>query len=279
MDTVSTLAALDRVDRMVPEAPPASFLRGEVLTATGDSTGAVTAYRIAWRGDPDRGVYREAFLRSLLALGKRLYEEEAYAEAWDLVAEASSLETSSDLAYLTGLVAYARARSVLPEAQEEYLLRAEEAFRRVLAADPGDEDAEFNLGAVVLAQDRFEEAAGIYRNLLRRNPKSGALFLALSHVHGLSGDNEAALAEEALGKALRSGEPVANPGAWAARAADRFPESDLATAYTAWAGPEEVYTYTIPGGGLVEAWFYWTRGWAAAFREGGRIGSVVPLGL
>ena len=36
---------------------------------------------------------------------------------------------------------------------------------------------------------------------------------------------------------------------------------------------DAVQTYQRQEGGLVEVWFYWDRGTALAFRDGGRVGA------
>jgi tetratricopeptide (TPR) repeat protein len=149
---------------------------------------------------------------------------------------------------------------------------ARESFERVLERKPDDEDALFNLGAVLLSMERYPEATRVYRELISRHPRDGGLYLALARAHSLGGESEAAAAEDAIGRALRTGDPVGDPATWAVRAAERYPGTDLDTVYVDLGSPEDIYTYNVPGGSLVEVWFYWNAGSVHAFREGGRIG-------
>ncbi len=101
--------------------------------------------------------------------------------------------------------------------------------------------------------------------------------MVLSRAHSFAGEPRLAAVEEAVGRALRGGEPVQDPAGWAGRAAARFPGSDLASAYARLAVPEAIYTYSPPGGALVEVWFYWNRGLLYAFRDGGEVGTPLAL--
>jgi tetratricopeptide (TPR) repeat protein len=269
--------ALDRAEAMAPKDPRTAYLRGMLHLAGGDAGKALPFLRAAWESDPDDKEYRRDLREAMIAVGQGLYQEGQHEEAWEVLNEARELQETPDLDYLRGMVAYARARNLEDEEKWAYLAWAEDAFRSVLDHGSGDEDARFNLGAVLLASEQYEEAAEIYRRLIADNVTDGGLYLALSRAHSMSGQTEAALAEEAIGKALRAGAPVDNPAIWGRRAADRFPESDLALGFEELGPPQAVYTYTVPGGALVEVWFYWSKDVIRAFKEGGRVGSPVYL--
>lgn len=115
---------------------------------------------------------------------------------------------------------------------------------------------------------RPAEAADLYLGLVMDEPENGNYYLALSRAHSLSGEPDLATTEEAAGRALTSGEPVHDPLSWAERAADRFRRSDLAAAYFEFLAPDVIRTYSLPGGGLVEVWFFLRQGRVMAFREG-----------
>lgn len=270
-------AALDRSEAMVPNDPRTSLLRGKLFSSEGDLDAALMAFRTAWMLKPEDTETRDTLLGALLADAQKRYEAEDFQGAWEEVEEAVQIQDSPDLEYLRGLVAYAQARRAPDMDKPAYLSLAEKAFRTVLNHSPDDEDASFNLGAVLLASEQYTEAARIYWSLIDKHPRDGRLYLALSHVHSMNGDSEAAVAEEAIGKALRAGQPVEDPLGWADRAGERFPESDLATVLAADGAPEAIYTYTVPGGGLVEVWFYDRQGLVDVFREGGRLGTTIEI--
>jgi len=270
-------AALDRAEVMVVGRPRTVFLRGRILAARGDVEGALASYRRALTMNPDDREIRRALIRTLAEDGRRLNEARDYPAAWDRLHEAAELDGGPDLRYLLGTVAYSWAQEAEEGKREELLGRAAKAFQKVLDLAPDDQDASYNLGAVLLAARRFDEAVGLYRRLIAVNPRDGELYLALSLAHSHLGQSDLALAEEAVGRALRANQPVDNPARWAARASKRFPQSDLAEAYRDSLAPDAVYTYQKLGGGLVEVWFYRSRGLALAFRDGGRFGAPVEL--
>jgi tetratricopeptide (TPR) repeat protein len=270
-------SALDRAEIMVPFDPRTTFLKGKVAAAGGDPEGALVYLRRAALADPGNETFRDALVEVLLSTAHGRYEAEDYTGAWDRLEEARTQSPQADIDYLRGLVAYAWSRNAGDPERFERLDSARESFERVLDRNPDDEDALFNLGAVLLSLERYPDAVGVYRDLLGRHPTDGGLYLALARAHSLSGESEAAVSEDAVGRALRSGEPVSDPATWALRAAERYPETDLDTVYADQGSPEDIYTYNVPGGSLVEVWFYWNAGFVYAFREGGRMGLPVFL--
>lgn len=275
--TAQADSALDRAEMMVPFDPRTTFIKGKVAAADGDSEGALVYLRRAVTADPGNAAFQDALAEVLMSAAHSRYEAEDYAGAWELLEEARTQSPRADIDYLRGLVAYAWARNAEDPQRSERLDNARESFERVLDRNPDDEDALFNLGAVLLSLERYPDAVRAYRDLLGRHPTDGGLYLALARAHSLSGESEAAASEDAVGRALRTGEPVSDPATWARRAAERYPETDLDTVYVDLGSPEDIYTYNVPGGSLVEVWFYWNAGSVYAFREGGRMGLPVFL--
>lgn len=269
--------ALEQAEMLVPGHPRTLYLLGRVSLEQGDALAAIPDLRLAWESDPDHEEYRDVLREALILAGEGFYQDEEFDRSWEVLSEASQLESTPDLQYLKGLVAYAWARTTETDDHWDHLSRAETAFRAVLEERPGDTDARFNLGAVLLALEEYDEAIVLYRDLLTENPTDGGLYLALSRAHSMGGDTDAGLAEEAIGSALRAGDPVDNPATWSSRASERFPASDLAMVYLEQGVPEAVYTYALPGGSLVEVWFYWEAEIVEAFREGGRIGRTISI--
>lgn len=270
-------AALVSATDLVPADAETQVLQGRLREHRGDLPGAVESYRRALTLDPGRDEAEEALAGALADLGRERYDAGRFGEAEALVAEALTLDSDPDLHYLQGTIAYARAQQITGDARMEQLNRAASEFRLVLRADPGDDDARFNLGAVLLASEQFEAAAEVYLELIARNPKQGDLYMALARAHSLAGELSLTATEEAIGRALRVGEPVDDPSRWARLSAERFPHTELATTYFDLMVPDAIQTYTLPGGGLVEVWFYWRESVVEAFREGGRLGPTFNL--
>jgi len=253
------------------------YLRGRLAEAQDRPADALVRYREAHRLDKGDRLRSEALVTLLVADARRHTQRGRFAQARDALREAREVADSPELRYLEGSVFYAWAEHVTGEERRQYLNQAAVAFQDVLRRQPDDQDAAYNLGAVLLAAERYGEAVVLYQNLVARNPRDGEPYQALSLAHGHLGQSLLSQAEEAVGRALRADEPVDRPGTWAERSARRFPGSDLAKEFRQGASPEDVYTYERLGGGLVEVWFYWNRGRVVAFREGGRIGIPVEL--
>ena len=268
---------LGAAEVLVPGDATTLFLRGRSREAQGDAAGAVEAYRLAVVKSPGDREKQRALAGALAALAEARYEEGAPREAWNLLQEVRRNDPAADLDYVEGTVAYALARTVPEEERGPHLDAAADAFARHLRRHPQDADARFNLGAVLLAAERYGEAVAIYLDLIAADPQDGDLYMVLSRAHSFAGQPEMAAAEEAVGHALRAGEPVENTADWAARAAARFPGSDLAETYAGQGTPEAIHTYSLPGGALVEVWFYWIDGSLHAFREGAHLGPPVTL--
>ncbi len=82
--------------------------------------------------------------------------------------EARRADPGADLSYVEGTVAYALAKTAPEGERERYLDAAAEAFTGYRRRHPEDADAQFNLGAVLLAAERYQEAIAVYLGLLAR---------------------------------------------------------------------------------------------------------------
>jgi len=70
---------------------------------------------------------------------------------------------------------------------------AESALEQALALNPGDAQAETLLGWALMAQERFDEAAGWFDRVLERQPQYALAHLNLGYVHLRRGEHDAAL--------------------------------------------------------------------------------------
>lgn len=271
-DSVLALAEAAR-----PDHPRTLFVRAEAAVARGDAEAALDFYRRAYRGE-DSEAHRDALTAALLADAEARYKAKDLEGAGARIEEAGIVNPETPLDRYRGWIAYAAAERSEGDERARHLADAEARFRQVLEREPEDLDALLDLGSVLLAEQQYAEAVSLYRGALARHPEDGGLFLALARAHGFTGENAAATAEEAAGRALRSGEPVADAAAWARNGAGRFPESELARTLSAAGPPETIRTYTVPGGHLVEVWFYRKRGHVDVFREGVRVGERIHFG-
>jgi tetratricopeptide (TPR) repeat protein len=276
-DLPAVSQALDVADALSPDQPSTLYLRAEFAAAEGDSDAALDYYRRAWSGDPS-GEHRDALTRALLDRAQAKFRAQDLDGAEKLVEEAGGVDPAADLDRLRGLIAYARAERTQGDESTAYLGEAETSFRRSLERTPGDPETSLDLAGVLLALGRYPEAADLYRGLLARNPEDGGLYLALSRAEGMAGNTGLGEALEAAGRALRAGDPVADPAGWAQSGARRYPDSELATTVQDLGPPDAIRTYGVPGGGLVEVWFYRNRGVVDVFRDGTRVGTRILIG-
>lgn len=259
-----------------PGHPRTAFLLGQLEAAAGRDDAALAYYREAHAAAPDDREIADTFAASLVARADAAEAERRYAEAWSALAEASRLVADTDLHYRQGTLAYAWAEASAGAERRERLDLSAAAFGKVLDRVPNDQDAAYNLGAVLLAAERYGEAIEAYRKLLRLAPRDGEVYLALSAAYARIGDTSLAAASEAIGRTLRAADPVEDPAAWARRSAERYPGGDLARIYGEFGAPQSVYTVRM-GGALVESWFYDKDRQAASFRDGALAGSVFRL--
>jgi tetratricopeptide (TPR) repeat protein len=271
-DSVLALA-----DAARPDHPRTLFVRAEAAVARGNAEAALDYYRRAYRGE-DSEAHRDALTAALLADAQARFKAKDLAGAAARIEEAGTVNPKTPLDRYRGWIAYAAAERSEGEERARHLADAEARFRQALEREPENLDALLDLGSVLLAEQQYPEAVALYRGALADHPEDGGLFLALARAHGFTGENAAATAEEAAGRALRGGEAVADADAWARNGAARFPQSELERTLSASGPPETIRTYTVPGGHLVEVWFYRKRGHVDVFRDGVRVGERIQFG-
>ena len=267
---------LDQADAMEPAHVRTELLRGKIAWDERRIAEAAEHFRHPYAQDHSSEALT-GLCDALSAQGREAYQAAKYARAWDLLTEAQEIESRPDLHLFLGTVAYSWAQTLPVEDRRPHLEDARAAFERALRAHPEDDDARFNLATSLLAIGDYAGAADLYKKMVARDPENGNFYMALARAHSLSGDSGIATTEEAIGRALTVGEPVHDPPSWASRSADRFARSHLAGAYREAMAPQAIRTYSLPGGGLVEVWFYWDRGVIEAFREGARLGPAFTL--
>lgn len=270
------LVQLDAADAMRPDTAETLLMRGQVAKSKKDSPAAADYFRRSLEQQPSK-IARTGLCDALISQGRKAYEAGSYAQAWELLTEAQSVESRPDLYLFLGTVSYSWAQTLPADQRGEHLEQARVAFTQALEANSDDEDARFNLATCLLAMGRYDEAAQIYQGMVERDRENGNFYMALARAHSLAGQSALATTEEAIGRALTVGEAVLDPPSWAERSAERFARSDLARSYAEAMAPQAIRTYSLPGGGLVEVWFYWDRGVVEAFRDGARLGPPFRL--
>ena len=168
---------------MVPEDGTTLFLRGRSREAQNDFTGAVEAYRLAAAKDPSSRERKVALAGALTSLGEARYDAGEFTQAWDLLQEARRADPTADLSYVEGTVAYALAKTAPEGDRGRHLDVAAAAFTGYRRRPRTMRTPQFNLGAVLLAAERYQEAIRIYLDLLASDPKDGDLYMVLSRAH------------------------------------------------------------------------------------------------
>ena len=97
------------------------------------------------------------------------------------------------------------------------------AFRRELAHQPADFEANLQLGQILLARKRFEEARPFLERAVQLRPHSEEIHASMAELERLTGHAEAALRERKLGGAVVSASPsLASDGPPVGSAAPEF---------------------------------------------------------
>jgi tetratricopeptide (TPR) repeat protein len=85
---------------------------------------------------------------------------------------------------------------------------AESLFRRAIDAAPYESEPRVQLGNLLLAQRRLDEAAGLFEEGLRTEPESAVLHLGLGHSFALAGKMDRAIESFESALALDPGSPL-----------------------------------------------------------------------
>ena len=150
--------------------------------------------------------------------------------------------------------------------------RAIEFYKRVGEDDPDDIDAVFNMGMAYLALGNLDESIRLLRDAVDRDPRVCEFHKMLGTAYARTGDNELAVAELVLSKALDPNRGTRMndldsgllPEGMRARYSDI---GDLTKAIKDFGKPEEILLYE-ESDYRVESWFYWTKGAAMYFVNG-----------
>jgi len=147
-------------------------------------------------------------------------------------------------------------------------------YEQVLRKSPDDIDALTNLGMVQFKLDRINEAIQLLRNVEQKDPRVPEVHKILGSVYARTGEKELAVTEIVFSKALdpQKGKRTSDLDSWLSPEALKARYGDITemTKVIQEQGtPWEVYVYE-ESGGLVEVWFYPSKGKALYF-VGGRI--------
>jgi TolB-like protein/Flp pilus assembly protein TadD len=154
--------------------------------------------------------------------------------------------------------------AVLPKARLTYLLftqgrleEAEEVARKSRALDPLDWPSYLNLGRVLIARERYDEAEAFLRKGIELRPKGARWHMHIAHIYLLKGNPAAALEEARLEPAgffqdyaFTLAQQAQGDGAGADTALQKFIEKDgeagrfqIASIYAFRKQPDEMFTW------------------------------------
>jgi tetratricopeptide (TPR) repeat protein len=212
---------------------------------------------------------RDAIASGAFADGIKLFEKA-------LELDSTLVQTEFDLGNAYSQAAQA---DTTPAGKKAKYEQAMIMYNRVLTRTPDHVDAIFNLGTAYLAMERIEEALPFLKKAVDLDPKAYDFHNRLGRAYARSGEEELAVAEIVVSKALQKGMRQSDLESWldSASMASRYPDTSTLNATLQSVGqPEDIYMYQ-ESGGTVEVWFYWTKGVGFYFVNGGapRINKVI----
>jgi len=160
------------------EAPALWFAAGAYFARAGDLDAAIEAFRQAVTAKPD-------FYRARLNLARLLVRSEKWREAADALVELLGRPGPEKPAVWT-LLGYVRLQQGRPTA-------AAVAYRQALALRPDDSAVRRGLVQCLIDLQRWEEAAAMVREDLRRRPTDPDLWRLLARIDLARDDSDAAL--------------------------------------------------------------------------------------
>lgn len=189
-----------------PNAPSARRQQALALSWSGRNEEALPLLNRLHQDDPADKEISVALAHALAATGRAMEAVstirallETYPEDGDLVAELADLEAAAGHAARCREL-YLKALSLSGE-NEKLLLRyaaqmnlwgdfyrVESIYRNYLDAHPGDVDVSLKLGWLLASAQRYEEAEGMYLEMLRQNPQSEKALLDLARLKLLGKD-------------------------------------------------------------------------------------------
>jgi tetratricopeptide (TPR) repeat protein len=179
---VPAILTLEALTRMYPDEPRHPYLLGVALMRAGDVVAAIEPLRKANALDPDRPL-------TLLALGLAYNSRKEYSEARPLLRRALDVEPDN-----------ADTRAALAEAEAGVgdLENAERDATRAMQIAPANATANFVVGLVRMAQQRYAEARDALLAAAVSDPASPKTEYQLSLVYARLGDQAASEEHRAL---------------------------------------------------------------------------------
>lgn len=172
---VSAILTLEALTRMYPDEPRHPYLLGVALMRVGDVVAAIEPLRKANALEPDRPL-------TLLALGLAYNSRKEYSEARPLLRRALDLEPEN----ADTMAALAEAESGIGD-----LASAEHDAARAMQRAPANATANFVIGVVRMAQERYAEARDALLAAAVADPASPKSEYQLSLVYARLGDQAA----------------------------------------------------------------------------------------
>jgi len=179
---VPAILALEALTRLYPDEPRHPYLLGVALMRAGDVVAAIEPLRQANALDPDRAL-------TLVALGLAYNSRKEYSEARPLLRRALDLEPEN----ADTLAALAEAEAGVGD-----LENAERDARRAMQRAPANATANFVVGVVRMAQQRYAEARDALLAAAVADPASPKVEYQLSLVYARLGDQAASEEHRAL---------------------------------------------------------------------------------
>lgn len=141
---------------------------------------------------------------------------------------------------------------------------AEKQWRAALEKRPEDTDAMSALGAALAELKRFDEAITVVHKAIMMKPKNKDYHRQLGAIYTKAGNNPKSTEELMVYLALKNGQPVADPAAFAKQA----PAGSAAAKTLATMGvPDEIVPWQIENE-KIDSWFYWSKSLAYHFKNG-----------
>lgn len=242
------------------------------LRKTGQPDQALALFQKALTLNPTDVNARKNLAASYLDMARSEAKDQRFLDAIMLYEKAYELDTTLVATQFELANAYSEAAMAesIAVAKTQYYEKAVALYNRVLERTPDNIDATFNLGTAYLAMDKTDEALPLLQKAVNMDPKAPDFHNRLGRAYARAGSNEMAVAEIVMSKALQ-GEVKADLDTWfnADTMKSRYPDVTAQTKALQTNGrPDQVYTYE-ESGGIVEVWFYWTKGMGIYFVNGG----------
>ena len=209
-----------------------------------------------------------------LEQGNESFKQEKYAEAIKFYERALELGADSvNVMFQLGNCYFQEATAETIAATAKPMFeKAGSLYENVLRMAPDDVDAMANLGMTKLALGLVNEATQLLSNAANKAPKVREFHKILVRAYAQTGEQEMAVTELVISKALdpNTGKRIGDLDTWLspegmkARYSDT---SEMTKMIQDQGNPDELYVYE-ESGGLIETWFYWSKGFGLYFVNG-----------